>query len=576
MQLTLKNFDTVEDKDATERGLKYYRDGAVSYIEETEEGEWEASVMGTELYSVGISLRKEKINAIGCECEAFAQNDYCKHIAAVLYAIRDQQAKVASVKTKEKKQKPKTAIQLLQEVLKSTSEKQLKNFIEGYAEQHKDFAKEALLHLKMQDVVNDASEEGFIEVVQTALANSRNKNGVDTELLDSHLKPVIRQAHKYVTDGNYLETLHIVKAIISVLLPVLNEFSYTFRHDENPVIQSIWLLESISGFSVPPMFRDELFGYCLDLSRQKEFIDNDYDQRIDELLLRLASDSYQREEIIQLIREKLVLIIPTGATFVNGTRLRKHLAYVQYELKLLHDMGRDADVDQAMRDHLYYHDELRQEQIRRAIEHQDAAYARQLVDEKLAGKSVKTDSYYNHEREKLKWSQYYLDIAILENNTADILSLSESLFKNNYEIRFYNILKEYYPEDKWHRKFEELESALFRKHYSFGILALIYIQEGKTKDLFELVKRHAFLGNLHDTLPYLLPGYKNEILMLYHKALISLLNHATVSSYKEAVEHLEYLLSLGLKDTVHDWIETFKSIYSNRPRFLKELGKLQV
>ena len=211
-----------------------------------------------------------------------------------------------------------------------------------------------------------------------------------------------------------------------------------------------------------------------------------------------------------------------------------------------------------------------------AIANKDATYAALLIEEKLTGKTVKIDAYHNPEREKEKWNPYYLDIAILQNDIPAILAHAESLFKITYDIRYYDLLKEYFPKDKWHKKFEELELSLFRKHYSFGILATIYIQEGKNRDLFELLKKHAFLNNIRDTLPILLPGYAAEVLTLYNKALISLLNHATVSAYKDAVDHLQYLLSLDRRETVQNWIETFKSIYSNRPRLLKELAKIKI
>jgi uncharacterized membrane protein len=575
MKLTLKNFDTVEDNEATERGLQYYRDGAISYIEEIEEDEWEASVMGTELYSVAINLVKSKINATGCDCRAFSKDNYCKHVAAVLFAIRDQVAK-EEPKPKNKKTKTKTQNQILQEVLKLIEEKHLKAFIENYASHHKDFANDVLLYFKLQSVVNDPTEEGFIQVVQNAADNSRVKSDIDTELLSKNLRPVISQAQKYVNDSNYLEAFYIIKAIINVLAPLLNSLSYTWRQNVNAITQAIDLLESISGFGIPPMFRDDLFDYSLSLSERHEFISSEYDKRIDQLLPRLANDSRRKDAILSLMARKMQMVISPGTHLVNTSKLGKHLSYLNYSINLLQDLNRAPEADALIRANLYYHDELRHIEIRKAITKGDSPYARQLIEEKLSGKTVKVDSYYNHEKEKEKWLPYYLDIAILDKDTAGIVSYAESLFKSTYDIRFYNILKQFYPKDKWHKKFEEIELSLFRKHYSFGILATIYIQEGKTKDLFELLKKHAFLGNIHDTLPVLLPVYGPEVLVLYNKALISMLQHGTVVSYKETADHLNYLLSLGQKETVQNWIETFKSIYSNRPRLLKELGKVQI
>jgi uncharacterized Zn finger protein len=578
MSLTLKNFDQVEDHEINERGLQYYKDGAISYLEEVDTGEWDASVMGTQLYSVGVNLKKLKINAAGCDCLAFAQNDYCKHVAAVLFAIRDRLAKAESApkSVKGKKSKTKTSSQLLHDALHRVEASDLKKFIESYASDHKDFTNDVLLYFKLQSVIDDTSQEGFIEVVKTAVDSSRKKNEIDSDLLARYLQPILMQAQKYVNDSNYLEAFYVIKAIIEVISPLLKSLNYIFKVDTNAVTESIDLIEKISGFNIPPMFRDELFDYCIALAERQDLIDTDYDRRIDPLLVRLANDPKRKEQILDLIDRKLDQLIPSGSRHTTTSKLNKHFIYIQYKIELLRELHREKNIEKLIKDNIYYHDELAHTAIRLLIKNKEVAYAKQIIEDKLDGNSVILDVYLNKEREALKWQPYFLDIAILEKDLPNILLYAEKFFKSFQDIRYYDILKQYTPADKWHKKFEEIESSLFRKHYSFGILATIYIRESKLKDLFELLKKHAFLGNIHDIIPFLLPAYRSEVLALYNKAIISLLGHGTASAYKEAVDHLNYLLDLGQKETVHDWIETFKSIYSNRPRFLKELAKVKI
>jgi len=578
MPLTLKNFDQVEDSETNERGLQYYKDGAISSLEEVENGQWDASVMGAQLYSVGVNLKKLKINAAGCDCPAFAQNNYCKHVAAVLYAIRDNLAKAESApkSAKGKKSKVKTSSQLLHDALHGVEANDLKIFIESYATHHKDFTNDVLLYFKLQSVVNETSQEGFIEVVKTAVDSSKIKSEIDSDLLARHLQPILMQAQKYVNDSNYLEAFYVIKAIIEVISPLLKSLNYIFKVDTNAVTESIDLIEKISGFNIPPMFRDELFDYCIALAERQDLIDTDYDRRIDPLLLRLANDPKRKEQILDLIDRKLDQLIPSDSRHTTTTKLNKHLIYIQYKIELLRELHREKDIEKLIKDNIYYHDELAHIAIRQLIKDKDVAYAKQIIEDKLDGNTIILDIYLNKEREALKWEPYFLDIAILENDLPNILLYAEKFFKSFQDIRYYDILKQYTPADKWHKKFEEIESSLFRKHYSFGILATIYIRESKLRDLYELLKKHAFLSNIHDTLPILLPAYKTEVLNLYNKAIISLLGHGTASAYKEAIEHLNYLLTLGQKETVHDWIETFKSIYSNRPRFLKELKNVKI
>jgi hypothetical protein len=488
MPLTLQNFDKTEDEDTTARGLKYFKDGAVSTLEETEEGEWEASVMGTDLYSVGINLRKKKIEATGCDCPAFASDNYCKHVAAVLFAIRDKLAKTDKP-IKIRKAKIKTPIQILHDIVDEAEAKYLKEFIKTYAARNKGFTDDALLHFRLLSVLHEATEEGFKDLVKYAADSSVIKADINSDLLSKHLSPIMAQAQAYVGDNNFLEGFYIIKAIMEVIGPVFYGLGYNFRYYANAVTESIELLERIASFDIPPMFRDDLFDYCLALSGQEWLATVDYDRRIDKLLPLLANDNGRRQQILALIDGKLKRLLPKGTRSINTSILKKHLTYLQDEIELLRQLQRYDEAEKLIVSNMYYHDEFRHLEIAKAIENGNPEYARLLIKEKIAGNCVKVEgAWYNQEKEQENWVPYFIDIAILENNIPDILLYAELLFKSTQDIKYYNILKKFYAADKWQKKYVEIELSLFRKHYSFGILASIYVGEGKIKDLFELLK----------------------------------------------------------------------------------------
>ena len=72
------------------RGEMYYYDGAVQDLEKTEHG-YHAVVEGTEDYEVDIEIEDGRICEMYCTCPYADDGNNCKHMAAVLYEIEEQE-----------------------------------------------------------------------------------------------------------------------------------------------------------------------------------------------------------------------------------------------------------------------------------------------------------------------------------------------------------------------------------------------------------------------------------------------------------------------------------------------------
>ncbi|MFW1485200.1 SWIM zinc finger family protein, partial [Vibrio parahaemolyticus] len=66
---------------------------------------WEAAVSGTSIYNALIKLAGNEIKKNLCTCRYFEQHEECKHVIAVLYAIREKKANPEPEAAKEKKAK---------------------------------------------------------------------------------------------------------------------------------------------------------------------------------------------------------------------------------------------------------------------------------------------------------------------------------------------------------------------------------------------------------------------------------------------------------------------------------------
>ena len=71
------------------RGEVYYYDGAVQELHKTERG-YQAVVEGTEDYEVDIEIEEGQVCEMYCSCPYAEDGNHCKHMAAVLFEIEEQ------------------------------------------------------------------------------------------------------------------------------------------------------------------------------------------------------------------------------------------------------------------------------------------------------------------------------------------------------------------------------------------------------------------------------------------------------------------------------------------------------
>lgn len=73
-----------------ERGWNYFQQGAVVSLQKAED-RYEALVSGTDDYQVSIYLQNDTVYDMECTCPYAEDGNYCKHMAAVLYQIEEEE-----------------------------------------------------------------------------------------------------------------------------------------------------------------------------------------------------------------------------------------------------------------------------------------------------------------------------------------------------------------------------------------------------------------------------------------------------------------------------------------------------
>ncbi len=145
--MNLKNFEEYFDTKILKRGKNYYRDGAVLSIEKVADNEYTADVEGSELYEVTVEMDDDgRIYDISCDCP-YDMGEYCKHEAAVLYALRDKSTRIIRSSVKQSS---------LPQLLGKCSAVQLVEIILEHAKEDKSFGN----YLKMK--LSDSSDSNSI------------------------------------------------------------------------------------------------------------------------------------------------------------------------------------------------------------------------------------------------------------------------------------------------------------------------------------------------------------------------------------------------------------------------------
>ena len=112
------------------RGEAYYYEGAVQDLEKTEHG-YHAMVEGTEDYEVDIELEDGQICEMYCTCPYADDGNNCKHMAAVLYEIEEQEEADSLTEGSGSDQSKEE----LKEIIEKIPEMELRSFVKQLAGQ---------------------------------------------------------------------------------------------------------------------------------------------------------------------------------------------------------------------------------------------------------------------------------------------------------------------------------------------------------------------------------------------------------------------------------------------------------
>ncbi len=199
--MTIKNFTDYLSKHELKKGKIIIAEKKVTKLKELEPDEWTAIVNGREPYEVDISLDDEDIIDVSCECIAHTEEEYCKHVIAVLFAIQEKEGLLKPVTGNE-----------LETIVNNLAIEELRFFLLEHAKKHQELKNDLVMYQEIKEKedknVNRYSTliNQFIEEVADGKATDKINALINTS------SELLKKANKAYNEKKFLTAAEIALA----------------------------------------------------------------------------------------------------------------------------------------------------------------------------------------------------------------------------------------------------------------------------------------------------------------------------------------------------------------------------
>ena len=239
--LTLQNFETEINAAILQRGKLYFEKGNVENLEETEDNTWCAEVEGSDLYTVEITLKANKtVTNYSCDCPY--DEGICKHIVAVLFALRETGKKQGA--------KPKIANpkDVFKNLLQTISLNEYQNFISQYAAKNKNFKTEFELYFADKDSRIDVGKN-YLDLVEKMIRKHSHRGYIDyrgTAGFSKEVNTILKTGTAYLSKNNFMDAFALAKSVLKPLMQVMMDSDDSNGSIGDTVEEAIGIMENIA------------------------------------------------------------------------------------------------------------------------------------------------------------------------------------------------------------------------------------------------------------------------------------------------------------------------------------------
>lgn len=560
MNIPLNEFEQIIDEIILKRGLSYFKNGYVTELSEISNGEYEASVLGTEEYTVNLKVKNNIIVEHNCDCP-YDMGPICKHIVASIFYLKQDELNLNQQNIPlVKKKKRKTASQQLKEVLDKVSLQDLKEFIKEQSKMDRQFRN---LFLSNFAHLNESqSKEFYQNQIKSVINSATDRHGFigwhEMKYLEQGIDPIITIAEKQLESRNYLNVIYICTALMEEMTEAI-QFSDDSNGSIGGIIDSSYeMLYDITSKNISDDIKTELFNYCITAFEKRLFDGWDWHTGILNIAYEITDNENEADIIIKCLDT------------VNGEYERERAQ--SFKLDIISKYKDKKEVQKFIDRHIT-NSSIRNAEIEKSIKNKDFEKAIKLCKGGI--------EYDKKDKPGLvkNWYNWLLKIAQSQNNKSKIIEYSRFLFIDNFhpEQDYYQLLKQEIEPNKWKDFLEEIIKEITPKggwRYD-ELVRKIYINEKWWDRLFFLLKENTSLENIENNEKYLSKDYSQELIQLYSDRLVKYVERFMGRNhYQTACRYLRRMKKLGGNEKVNELIEYFIKTYSKRKALLDELSRV--
>ncbi len=570
MTLRLSNFEQQIDPKILQRGYEYFKDGCVTDVDDLGDGDYEATVEGSETYTVSLHIEGDEVTDYECDCP-YDWGPVCKHVAAVLFYLQKDLLETEEPSQKKKRSKPKKESEAAQfkQLLTQLSADELKAFLSDVCAQDKSLRR--LFITKHISRLYPESKELYDKQVEKLIETYTDRDGFigyhESSQLGSAVYELVEDAKRCVEAGKKQKALYMSEAIIEGMIQVID-----YADDSNGEIggcleEAFEVLEELAQADLDKSLHTEMFRWLLQHYKAKTM--KGWDWHND--LMRIAISMVKTEAEKKRIRTDLEQIKPTGECWDWDYEHTQDL-----KLQLIRQTEDEAAVLRFMEANLDNSD-FRKELLEKAMREKDYDRAEQLANEGVEKDKEKAPGLAED------WRDYLLQIYQATHRTEKVINLARHFFvdrsgRHQPRESYYKLLKSLIPQEQWQKYVDDLIADINKKSrwdWDYERTAEIYIWEEQWDNLFDLLRKYPSFYRIEEAEKYLADDHAEDLAMMYRNLIIDYMpDHVGRDHYQMVCKYLRRMAKLGYKPMALELAASLKAQYRNRRALLEELARV--
>lgn len=537
------------------RGEDYYENGLVEDLEEVAPGRWNAVVEGTTDYETEVCIKNGEIVSWDCDCPY--DGYMCKHVVAVLLAVRDEGTGFSDyeeVRTEQEQLSQDDAAVSgdLMARISLLTERQLSDFVGNYAQKDAVFKEELLKY-----------------VVSKQLSGT-------TETYRREVRKYICYADIYgiLDKGILLLEAGRIEEAVAIALQTFESFADEYEYDDYADNDNIdpdvceragdLIRRIVDDSRTASELKRRIVVELDSLSGKDVYAQFDMFD-MDGLVADVSQNILSKEDILAMIDIHL------------GTEPEYRLAdWVQRKVHVLAGMGRTDEAADVVDGYLYL-PEIRREEVDKAVEAGNYERALAMLDEgiDLAEKN-------GHYGTRNSWMERKREVFEAQGRVDDVVEITREMFLDSSKMEDYRRLRSLIKAEKWP---EYLDSLIGRarlvdySYYTSCSRAEIFREEKEYGRLLALIAKLRPEDRLHALMTYssvLQAGYSAQLLDMFTPLIKDYAErNVNVKAYPYVVQVLRQMRKLnGGEEVVSELVSLFRSKYARRSRMMQELDRL--